>query len=337
MSTRRRLLVAATFVVGALGLVIPSSSAQEQPAPGAEVINSWALSPQGSQDPGEAGNRPTFSYEVDPGAVLEDGLTLFNYSNVQLTFAVYATDAFNTDDGEFALLETGAEPTDVGSWITLPQANVTVPAQSQVSMPITIKVPADVRPGDHVGAILASNAAAGTGPDGKVVSLDRRTGSRVYIRVAGPVEPELAIENVKTTYSPSLNPFGGTAKVTYRIQNRGNVRLTGSHSVSISGPFGSFEEKKAAKDLPELLPGDGVTLHATFDGISATALLNTEVRLDPTGADSETLSTTTRTGRSLAPPITLIFLALATWLALRARRSYRRHRDGERALAGSRS
>jgi len=333
MTTCRRLLVATTVLTMAMGAAAPSSWSQSEPAPGEEVVHSWALAPVGSADPGQAGNRPNLSYEADPGAELTDGVTLFNYSNVQLTFRIYATDAFNNASGEFDLLATGEEPKDVGSWITLPQANITVPAQSQATLPITIKVPADARAGDHAGAILASSEAASTAPDGKIVTLDRRTGSRVYIRVAGPLEPELAIENVKTTYTPALNPLGGTAKVSYRIQNRGNVRLGGAHSVSISGPFGTFTKRVAVKDLTELLPGEAVTLHATFDDMPATALAFTKVRLEPSSGDgAQELSTVSRRGIGLAPPITLILLTLAAWLALRARRAYRRHQGEERQL-----
>ena len=50
------------------------------------MIHSWALAPAGSLDPNEAGNRPNLSYTADPGAVVEDAVTLFNYGTAQLTF-----------------------------------------------------------------------------------------------------------------------------------------------------------------------------------------------------------------------------------------------------------
>lgn len=343
MTSLRRILVAATAVAVAFGASTPSSWGQD-PAPAGQVsitgvdgeattsadgvVQSWALAPAGSADPGEAGNRPNLSYELDPGAELTDAITLYNFSNVPLTFRIYATDAINNEDGQFDLIPGDQEPTDVGTWITLPQSNITVAAGSQATMPITLKVPASASPGDHVGAILASNAADGTQPDGKVVVLDRRTGSRVYIRVAGALTPDLAIENVNTSYTPSLNPFGGRAEVTYRLQNRGNVRLSGAHTVSISGPFGVAKKRIPAEDLPEVLPGEGVTLRASFDGIPATVLAFTTVRLDPTGAtvDGVELTTVTRGAITLAPPLTVILVPMALWLALRARRSYRGHR-----------
>jgi hypothetical protein len=340
MKTWRRILVAATAVGVSLGASVPSSWSQdstpqsdppagrESPeAAGTGVVQSWALAPAGSTDPSEAGNRPNLAYELAPGADLEDAVTLYNFSNVPLTFRVYATDAVNNEDGQFDLIPGDQEPEDVGTWITLPQDNITVPAGAQATMPISVKVPADAAPGDHVGAILASNEAAGTGPDGKTVTLDRRTGSRVYIRVSGDLHPELAIEDIDTSYTPSLNPLGGTAKVTYRIHNRGNVRLAGAHSVSIAGPFGLSEQRVPAKDLPELLPGESVTLRASFDGVPAAAVAVTMIRLEPSGnVGRDDLSAVSGRALTLAPPVTVIMLGLATWLALRARRAYRRHR-----------
>lgn len=344
MSILRRILVAATAVAVALGASTPSSWGQD-PAPTGQtsntggdadtsssadgVVQSWALAPAGSTDPSEAGNRPNLSYEVEPGAELTDAITLYNFSNTPLTFRIYATDAINNDDGQFDLIPGDEEPTDVGTWIELPQDNITVAAGSQATMPITVKVPSDASPGDHVGAILASNESLGTQPDGKVVMLDRRTGSRVYIRITGALNPDLSIENVDTKYTPALNPLGGSAVVTYRLQNRGNVRLSGAHSVSISGPFGVAKKRIPAEDLAEILPGEGVTLRASFDGLPATVLAFTTVRLDPNGTteDGVELTTVTRSAITLAPPLTVILVAMAIWLALRARRAYRGHRE----------
>lgn len=355
MSSWRRLLVATALSAVALGAVAPPSvagpTAQTQdpspptsPAPPGEVIESWALAPTGSLDPNEAGNRPSLSYDLDPGATITDSVTLYNYGNVPLTFRVYATDAFNNSVGQFDLLPGSDEPTDVGSWITMPVEYVDVPPRKQAVIPIVLKVPADATPGDHVGAILASSDAKGAGPDGATVALDRRTGTRLYVRVAGDLVPELAIESVKTSYKPSLNPLSGTATVTYRIQNRGNVRLGGSYQLSISGPFGVAKKRIPASDLVELLPGEGVTLTAEFDGVPATVLAFTDVRLELLDSDAADPSVTNRRAITFAPPISVVLLLLAGWMASRARRAYRRHRsvptstgEGERSLELQRS
>ena len=341
MRGRTRLALATALLAVAVVAPSPTAAAQQDPAvpPGEEVVHSWALSPGGSDVAGDAGNRSTFTYEAPPGAVIDDELTLYNYSNVPLTFRLYATDAFNNEEGDFALLPGDEEPSDVGTWIDIPQTGIVVPARSQASMPITVTIPPDVDPGDHAGAILASSTARGTGADGKVVDVDRRTGSRVYIRVAGALNPDLAIENVETNYKPALNPMSGTAEVTYRIRNRGNVRLGGEHRVSVAAPFGLGRQQSEMLRIDEILPGEEVTFTTELAGVPAGILDNTVVELTPfaAGDAEETLERVTRNNRSLAIPVTIVGLLVAFALARYARRQYRRHRDHELAPARARA
>lgn len=288
------------------------------------VVNSWALTPSGAT-PGQPGTRPNLSYELAPGAVMTDSVTLLNYSNVQLTFRVYPTDAFNNVDGQFDLLPGDKEPVDAGSWVTLPQANITVPAFASATLPITVSVPPDATPGDHAGAILAASEAEGSGPDGKIITLDRRTGSRLYVRVAGPVSPTLDIEQIQGTYHPTLNPLAGTLDIAYTVRNTGNVRLAAKQRLAVKAPFGPAIRRSTPVDVPELLPGNSVTLTATFKSVPATALLGTSITLTPLGAGDPGAAETTGSGRTYALPWSVLALLLVVFLLQRARKAYRRH------------
>lgn len=345
MNTRlRRLcrLSAVTAVLAALtlgGTPVAAQEPQPQPTPtttpppdDSGIVHSWALTPGVV---GNGGERAHFVYDLAPGGEAQDMATILNFSNVALTFTVYPTDAFNTDDGSFSLLASDEEPSDVGTWITLPFETVVVPAGQQLSFPITVNVPPDASPGDHVGAILASSVAQGTQPDGRIVNLDRRTGSRVYVRVAGPLDPELAVEDLQTTYTPSLNPLDGTAEITYRIVNRGNVRLKGTHAASVAGPFGLMRSSSETEELPELLPGESIEVSRTIEGVSATGLAFTDVDLQPIapdGAEVDGIESSGRSGFTLAIPFTIVALLVVLVLAAFARRSYQRHRDDEGIL-----
>ena len=66
---------------------------------------------------------------------------------MQITFQVYANDAFNTPSGGFDLLAGNKRPSDVGRWVTLVANAVTIPARHSVAIPFTLTVPRDtVRP-----------------------------------------------------------------------------------------------------------------------------------------------------------------------------------------------
>ncbi len=357
-TTRSRLLPSATALAVALLALVASPAGAQNPRPTPKpsppttkalqsdpdlepgVVNSWALTPAGDK-PGEPGTRPNLSYELSPGAEVKDAVTLLNYGNVQLTFRIYATDAFNNVDGNFDLLTGDKTPVDAGSWVTLPQANITVPAQATATLPITIAVPPDAGPGDHAAAILASSQAEGTGADGKIINLDRRTGSRLYVRVAGPVSPALDVEKIKGTYHPALNPLGGSLDVSYTVRNRGNVRLAAKQRLALQAPFGIGLDKATPVDVPELLPGNSVTLQATFSGVPATVLLATKITLTPLAAKDaaspEAAAERTRTGRTLAIPWSVLVLLLVVGLLTYARKAYRRHRDEDAATSPSSS
>ena len=306
MSRRHLALLSALFTVGSLVPTFTASAQSTDDPPtdpvapivpsdeGNEVVHSWALAPAGSDEAGGVGNRPDLSYVADPGAVIEDAVTLYNLSNVPLTFKLYATDAFNDDDGQFGLLGSDETPVDVGTWIGLGGEEVPVPARTQVTIPITLTIPENATPGDHVGAVLAANAALTTGDEGQALTLDRRTGTRLYVRVNGPLVPELAIADVRTDYQPSLNPLSGSATVSYRVENRGNVRLGGTTTASVGGPFGLGRQTGPTTEIPELLPGQSITLEQEFDNVPAFGVAVTEIELDPASDGGTVVASSSR-------------------------------------------
>lgn len=334
MTTWRRALAVTTLLATVVLAPAAPGQAQEQPplpappAPEDQIVQSWALFPTGSDDPDQPSNRPNLSYEVPAGETIEDSVTVANYGSVPLTLRIYASDAFNNPEGGFDVLSGDEVPTGAGSWVSVLTEFVTVPAGTQSIVPITITVPIDASPGDHVGAVLASLRVPGTAPDGNTVTLDQRTGTRLYMRVDGPLNPELAVENLQTDYNPTANPLSGSADVSYRIVNRGNVRLQGTQQLSVGGPFGIGRTTLPAEDIPELLPGEGYDVTATVEGVPATVAAFTEVTLTPEalGPDVGELSESKGTSISLALPVTVLAILLALGLAWYARRAYLRHR-----------
>ena len=335
MHLRRGLTAVALLVLlmfGSTGLPAGAQQPDETPpdettaVDGERFTHSWSLSPARSADPDLPGNRPVLVYDVAPGTTIQDAVTLSNRGNVQLDFDLYATDAFNTADGGFGLLPAEESPADVGSWVELGQDGVTVPPGMAVTIPMTITVPADARPGDHVGAVLAGSPAPGRGPDGAVVSIDRRTGTRIYLRVQGELVQDLDVGDIRTTYTPSINPMSGSAQVDYRVENRGNVRMAGRHVVTVAGPFGLAGSQSDVLDLPELLPGESVELSTTVDGVPAAFVASATVRIEPEAAEGATdAPVSERSNATVAVPVTLLALLAVAALGWFAWRSYRRH------------
>jgi len=299
----------------------------QTPDPNA-VVNSWALTPCGD-DPTQPGARPTFSYTLAPGATQADCLTVWNYGNTQLTFHVYAADALNNATGAFDLVDEGAKSKDAGSWVKVGQDYVTLPASSSIRLPVTITVPANATPGDHTAGLVASSQTPARDQKGGQVLLNRRVGSRVYLRVTGATNPALTTENLSTDYSSSLNPLDGSLDVTYTIRNNGNIRLGAKQKVTVHDVFGDVAER-TPKAIPELLPGNSVTITQHFTGVAATVRVGADVALEPfvPGASGKAAKSdaqvTTASASTWAIPWSLLLVLLAILvivLLVRRRRS----------------
>jgi hypothetical protein len=153
-------------------------------------------------------------------------------------------------------LPASKKPVDVGSWITLKSNVLTIKARGTVVVPVTVRVPLKVTPGDHVGGIVASLRTTEVDKKGDRVAVDHRVGVRVYLRVQGALDPRLTVSNLKAKYHHNWwNPFGsGKVTVSYTVHNVGNVRLGTRQSATVSGWYGGTVQSPQISDVTELLP-----------------------------------------------------------------------------------
>lgn len=227
----------------------------------AAARTTWSLEPAVTESAPDA--RVSFRHAVDPGAEVGDTVTLTNFSEHPATFDVYAGDGVVTADGQFDLPPTGTTPEGAGSWIALGDAagtvrepgavqRVEVGPGAEVALPFVVRVPADATPGDHPAGIVAALATS----TAEGVAMDSRVGTRLHLRVTGDLTPALTVRDVRSTYTPSWNPFApGTLRLDYTVANTGNVRLGATAAASAAGPFGVADASAAGEDLREVLPG----------------------------------------------------------------------------------
>ncbi len=334
----------------------------EDAAPDQQRVDSFAVTPKGN-DQDQPGSRPYLAYALSPGATITDAVTLWNYGNSQLTFHLYSPDAFNNSAGAFDLRDGHQAPRDAGAWVKLDREWVTLPPSSKTDVGFTLAVPGGASPGDHTAAIVASQQTPSIDAEGQHVVLDRRTGSRLYLRVSGPVNPGLVVEGVSAEYHGSLNPLDGSFDVRYTVRNDGNIRLGAKQKIAVHDIFGTAAErtpcpppkKTSAKssssepedclpDIAELLPGNSVTLSAHLTGVAATVRVATDVSITPFAPNGVNprelpkLPTTTATTHAWAIPwllvILLVVLALVIYLARRRRQGQVGSAPGGAAVGG---
>jgi len=330
----RAVLATLLAVVAAAGAAVatgPAASASTLAAAADDVT--WTVR-TASNDLGA--DRTSFTYGVDPGGSLDDALVVANHGEDPLTFAVYAADGYTTDSGQFDLLTPDVESVGVGAWLQAGTDSVTVEPGVSVEVPLTVTVPENATPGDYAGGVVTS-LVQGDAAEG--ITVDRRLGIRVNLRVGGELRAVLAVEDLQVDYAGTANPGGtGDATVTYTIHNTGNAVLSAQQAVAVAGPFGSLRAEAGEVEAPpQLLPGERWTVSVPVDRVTPALRLDADVTIRPllTDASGSTtaLDPVRATGHTWAVPWTLLLIvALLVAAAVVVPRLVRRSRRKRSAL-----
>ncbi|HEY6531001.1 MAG TPA: DUF916 domain-containing protein [Acidimicrobiales bacterium] len=275
------------LAVLSLLLVAPGAAhAQDAPAPdtgAASGPQTWTLKPATPEGPD---SRAHLVHDVTPGQTITDTVAVTNFSARPLQLSVYASDAFTPQGGGFDLLTSDKTPVDVGAWIQLGASSIDLAAGQTALIPVTLTVPGNATPGDHAGGIVAAVSTTATDANGQQVAVENRVGTRVYLRVDGPLNPRLDVIDLTSSYEGTFNPLGkGSVDTTFTVVNSGNVRLSGTQTVTVTGPFGVELGTVQLDDLPELLPGAALEQQALLDGIWPAGRITTTVDIQPIDAD----------------------------------------------------
>jgi hypothetical protein len=265
--------------------------------------------------------RSKFSYtNIQPGSTITDHVAVLNRSAQSVAFSIYATDASGTTaSNALVLLPAAQKPRDIGSWVAfskgIKQISIIIPGGKGIIEAFKLAVPRQATPGDHTGGLIASVSFNRTNAKGQVVREDQRIAVPIELRVTGPLHAGLAVESISTGFHSPLSPFaGGSATVSYTVHNTGNVRLSGSQGVSVTGLFGMSSTVHLAS-LPTVLPGDSVRFTAQASGLYPLGPMTAHVILTPaipTGAPALALPTGNVTGTAslFAMPWSLIGLII---------------------------
>lgn len=230
-------------------------------------------------------DRTNFSYALNPGAHLDDGIVVANRGTETVELDVYAADGYTTSTGALDLRLAAEAPVGVGKWIVVPEHHVSVPAGQTVEVPFTVDIPADATPGDYAGGVVTSLTVADQSAN---VNVDRRLGIRTGIRVGGDLAPALTVEGLGVDWDGGLVPFlFGDATVHYSLHNTGNVSLTAGEADAVAGPFGWGEVTAApGEPAPTLLPGESWQRDVRVPAVAAMGLVWASVTATPTVTDA---------------------------------------------------
>ena len=243
----------------------PSASSSSDPTKDPHNPGSWWVQPAPKR--GDTSSRQYFILEGRPGDTLQDGLAISNYTDHAITFDVYGADGYNTPrDGQFALRDHGYAMTGVGSWVQPAFPSVTVPARTATVVPVTITVPADATPGDHVGGVSGMDIAVeGVQQQGNIqVGIKRVVAARLYLHVDGNAVGGLTVTGLHAS-APSPFPAyvsDADGRVTATVTNSGNLLLSPKAHLHATGVFGTLIDQTV--QLPQILPGQSIDFAAVW-------------------------------------------------------------------------
>lgn len=245
-SAVRRLLAAVLAVL----VLTPITSAHADGQDGTRLT--WSVAPASADGPD---GRDRLDYLAEPGSEQHDHVVVRNLGDRPITVGLAALDARQTPDNAFELLSSDEPSSRVGAWLRLDDSEIEVPARDQVVVGFTLRLPADAEPGDHAGGIVAvSTATSSNGPD-----VQYRVGTRVYVRVAGPVTAALTARTTADFAAGTLLVTPGTLTVDTALANAGNVRLAPAARATVSGLFGLWSRSFPLDGVDELLPSGSAT------------------------------------------------------------------------------
>jgi hypothetical protein len=240
-----------------VALAISVAASPATAAPGAA---SFALVPQ-HFDPALAATQSYFVAIAHPGETFTNSVRVRNVGTKAGTALLYAVDATTgTTSGAVYLDRTKPRP-GVGSWVTLGASSVALePGESKV-VPITVHAPAGASPGDHLGGIVAENAAV-TGAAGRgalQIKVRHLTIAAVEVQIPGKTAAALRIGGAQA------GGEHGYQYVYLRLANTGSLttKPTGRLTVTDASGKGVASRDleldtflpKTAIDYPVLLPG----------------------------------------------------------------------------------
>ena len=272
--------------------------------------------------------RQWFNYLLNPGATVTDAVTVTNLTTQSIAFTLYTADAINAQCGGFAINPSDVPKHTVGSWITLSDSLFTLPPHTLANVPFTLRVPRNITPGDYAGGIVLQTVNPAVEKRGNVTfDVFNNVGTRVYVRIAGPLHPGLAVSKLSVKTHGFAGLVGGpvSSTVTYTLTNTGNQILNPTARLGVSPLLGSGV-KVPPRILSSLLPHNSATVTYKIKNMEPW------LRLDASLKVSSGAGITTAGDSAWVVPwlliLALVLIFLLVWWLLRRRRHKRQGEGG---------
>jgi len=202
-------------------------------------------------NPSNPATRAYFIRTVPRGGSFTDQVVVTNTAAKPVTLRVYPVDGLTGATSGVVYGNRGARLHGAGLWVTPAVPTVTVPANSQTTVALTVKVPATASVGQHLGGLALEDVNAGRSSGRFSVTEVLRTVVGIEVVVPGPSLTHLALESF------SIAPIQGTTypSVVVNLANTGTILCKPRLAIALTGPGGV---QRASRKLDTVLPGDSI-------------------------------------------------------------------------------
>jgi hypothetical protein len=283
---------AAALAALALALTGPTAQAATPPTP---ALGGFSLRPA-HFDAAIPATRSYFIHTVAPGGSFSDAVVVGSSAARATKVEVYAVDGL-TATGSGAVYGTHQQPLrGAGRWVHAQRAEVTVPAHGEVSVPFTVRVPADATAGDHLAGIVVepphSTRSRGRFSVVEVV----RSALAVEIQVPGPVRYATVIAGLEIQRPAATS----TPDVVVRLRNSGDKLCRPTLAVSLRAAGAAAQTVRRA--LNTILPGDTIAYPLAWPRPLAAGSYTASARTSGCGPAATARETISYGRRASSPP-----------------------------------
>jgi hypothetical protein len=178
-----------------------------------------------------------FDEQIGKGQSAEEQIIVSNNSNQPLQLSAQSSDFTPGGDGQQPIFNP--DQTQINSayslstWITVGKIPKTIAANSKITVPVKISVPAKAEDGSHYGGVLFTYSTSSAADD---VTIIKKAATLFFVQT-GIANPQISISK----FSTNKNSIGnGSVQFQTTFANSGNVHLQPKGYIHITNIFGEL-------------------------------------------------------------------------------------------------
>ncbi len=213
-------------------------------------------------DPSEPLTKSYFIFDGKAGIVEKSSVRVTNSGTAKGSVSLYPVDATTGQTSGAVYLNQNDPRKDVGAWITLGTQQLTLNAGQSQIVPFQVTIPNAVRPGQHLGGIVAENLTQSNSSQSNSaiqINVKNLTIIAVQVNLPGTTVEQMAASGIKA------GGQNGYQQLLIGLSNTGTDMLKPSGTLQIADAQGKVI-KNFSLSLDTFLPQTAINYPVTITG-----------------------------------------------------------------------